>query len=122
VLPRDKYKLWIFATVDGQVHLLDGVSDQTAARVNWGSDIAGVRSGCGLGWQVLVTGNGDAGETVQAFEVADREPAATGQPAEFNGEITALWSDSDGTGAIAVSKNYGTGKYEAYRLSILCGQ
>ena len=40
MLPRDKYKLWIFATVDGQVHLLDGVTDQTAARLGWGSDIA----------------------------------------------------------------------------------
>jgi len=123
VLPRDKYKLWIFATVDGQVHLLDGVSDQTAARVNWGSDIAAVRSGCGLGWQVLVTGNLDGGsETVQAFEIADREPVVIGQPAEFRGEITALWSDSDGTGAIAVLKNSEAGKYEAYRLSIICGQ
>ena len=123
VLPRDKYKLWIFASVDGEVHLLDGVTDQTAARGNWGSDIAAVRSGCGLGWQVLVTGNGDgAAETVQAFEIADREPIAIGQPAEFSGEITALWSDSDGTGAIAVLQNSGTGKYEAYRLSIICGE
>jgi len=123
VLPRDKYKLWIIATVDGQVHFLDGVSDQTAARVNWGSDIAGVRSGCGLGWQVLVSGNLDgASETVQAFEIADREPVVIGQPEEFSGQITALWSDSDGTSAIAVSQNSETGKYEAYRLSILCGQ
>jgi len=123
MLPRDRYKLWIFVTVDGQVHLLDGVTDQTAAKLGWGSDIASVRSGCGLGWQVLVTGNGDgAGETVRAFEIADREPAAVSQPAEFSSGITALWADSDGTGAIAVSQNSETGKYEAYRLSIACGQ
>jgi len=122
MLPRDKYKLWIFATVDGQVHLLDGISDQTPAKLNWGSDIASVRSGCGLGWQVLVTGNGEsAAETVRAFEIADREPVAVSQPAEFNGSVTALWSDSDGTGAIAVSQNSETGRYEAYRLSIACG-
>jgi hypothetical protein len=123
VLPRDKYKLWIFTTVDGQVHLLDGVTDQTATRLGWGSNIASVRSGCGLGWQVLATGNVDgAAETVRAFEIADREPAAVSQPAEFNGGITALWADSDGTGAIAVSQNSETGRYEAYRLSITCGQ
>jgi hypothetical protein len=122
-LPREKYKLWIFATVDGQVHLLDGVTDQTAARLGWGSDIASVRSGCGLGWQVLVTGLGDsAGETVRAFEIADREPVAASQPVEFSGGITALWADSDGTSAIAVSHNSETGKYEAYRLSITCSQ
>jgi hypothetical protein len=123
VLPRDRYKLWIFATVDGQVHLLDGVTDQTAVRLNWGSDLASVRSGCGLGWQVLSAGNGDgASETVRAFEIADREPVAVSQPVEFSGSITALWADSDGTNAIAVSQNSETGKYEAYRLSITCGQ
>jgi hypothetical protein len=123
MLPRDKYKLWIFATVDGQLHLLDGVTDQTAARLNWGSDIASVKSGCGLGWQVLVTGNGDgAVETMRAFEIADREPVAVSQPVEFDGSVTALWTDSDGTGAIAISQNAETGKYEADRLSITCGQ
>jgi len=123
VLPREKYRLWIFAAVDGQVHLLDGVTDQTAAKLNWGSDIASVRSGCGLGWQVLVTGNVDtAAETVRAFEIADREPVAVSQPAELNGGITALWADSDGTGAIAVSQNSESRRYEAYRLSITCSQ
>jgi hypothetical protein len=123
VLPRDKYKLWIFAAVDGQVHLVDGVTDQTAGRLNWGSDIASVQSGCGLGWQVLVTGSADgAGDTVRAFEIADREAVAVSQPAEFNGGITALWADSDGTGAVAVSLNSETGRYEAYRLSIACSR
>src|SRR5580704_11400576 len=122
MLPREKYKLWVFSTVDGQVHFLDGITDQTAAKLVWGTDIASVRSACGLGWQVLVTGNGDgAGESVTAFEIADREPVTVSQPAAFNGAITALWTDSDGTGAIAVSQHSETGKYEAYRLSIACG-
>jgi len=123
MLPRDKYNLWIFATIDGQVHLLDGVSDQTPAKLGWGSDIASVHSGCGLGWQVLVAGDGNGrGETVRAFEVVDREPTLASQPAEFSGSITALWSDADGTAAIAISQNSETGRYEAYRLSIACGQ
>jgi hypothetical protein len=123
MLPRDKYKLWIFTAVDGQVHLLDGVTDQLATKLGWGSDLASVRSGCGLGWQVLATGNGDGtGESVRTFEIADREPVAVSQPLEFNGSITVLWADPDGTGAIAVSQNLETGEYEAYRLSITCGQ
>jgi len=123
MLPRNKYKLWIFSTVDGEVHMLDGLTDQTTARLNWGSDIASVRSGCGLGWQILVTGNGEgAAETVRAFEIADREPVAVSQPVEFNGAITAFWADSDGTGVIAVTQNSETERYEAYRLSIACGQ
>ena len=122
MLPRDKYNLWIFAAVDGQVHLMDGLTDQAAAKLGWGSDIAGVRSGCGQGWQVLATGSDDTGDTVRAFEIADREPVAMSQPAEFSGTITALWADSDTTGAIAVSQNSETGRYEAYRLTIACGQ
>ena len=122
-LPRDKYILWIFAAVDGQVHLLDGVTDQTYGKLDWGSDIASVRSGCGLGWQLLVTGNDAAGaDNVRAFEIADREPVAVSPPADFNGAITALWADGDGSGAIAISQNQKTGRYEAYRLSITCGQ
>ena len=123
MLPRDKYRLWIFSTVDGEVHLLDGVSDQTVAKLGWGSDIASVRSGCGVGSQVLVTGNEDgASDSVKAFEIADREPVVVSQAAGFNGKITALWADADGTGAIAISQNSETGKYEANRLSIACGQ
>jgi hypothetical protein len=122
-VPRDKYKLWIFATVDGQVHLLDGVTDQTGAKFGWGSDIASVRSGCGLDWQVLARGNGEGGsETITAFEIADREPAAVSAPLQLSGELTALWSDSDGTGVIAVSQNSGTDKYEANHLSITCSR
>ena len=122
-LPRDKYTLWIFAFADGQVHLLDGVTDQTLGKLDWGSDIASVRSGCGLGWQVLATGNDTAAaDTVKAFEIADREPVAVSQPVEFKSGITALWADWDGTGAIVVSQNPETGRYEAYRLSIACGQ
>jgi hypothetical protein len=123
ILPRDKYKLWIFATVDGQVHFLDGVTDQASARLDWGSDIASVHSGCGLGWQVLATGSGDgAGDTLRAFEIADREPVVVSQPAEFAGNITALWPESDGTTAIAVVDDSETGRYEVYRVSVTCSR
>ncbi|HEV2729896.1 MAG TPA: hypothetical protein VGV15_07675, partial [Terriglobales bacterium] len=57
-VPRGKYVLWLFATVNGQVHLLDGITDQSAGRLGWGSDIAALRSSCGSGWQVLVTRGG----------------------------------------------------------------
>ena len=35
LLPREKYTLWLFAATDGQVHMVDGVSDQ-AARLSVG--------------------------------------------------------------------------------------
>ena len=43
LLPRDKYTLWLFAATDGQVHMIDGVSDQ-AERLGWGSDLTSVRT------------------------------------------------------------------------------
>jgi hypothetical protein len=122
-LPREKYTLWLLAGVDGRVHLLDGVNDQTDGKLNWGSDLATVHSACGTGWQVLVTGHG-AGptDTVQAFEVPDREPVAASPPVEFAGGVTSLWAAADGGSAVAIVHNAENGKYEAYLLTIACGQ
>jgi hypothetical protein len=121
-LPRDKYTLWIFSAIDGQVRLLDGMTDQTT-KWAWGSDIASVRSGCGLGWQVLATSRSDGvGDTVQAFEIADRQPAALSAPVEFGGSITALWTDSESASVIAVARDSESGRYEASRLSITCSR
>jgi hypothetical protein len=122
-LPREKYILWTFAAVDGQVHFLDGVGGQTLANLGWGSDIASVRSGCGPGWQILATSNEDGpADGVRAFEIPDREPILVSAPIEFNGRITAFWADSDSTSVMAISRNSETGKYEAYQLSIDCHQ
>ena len=122
-LPREKYALWLLATVDGQIHLLDGVTDQAAGRLGWGSDLASIHSGCGAGWQILTTRRGDIStDSIRAFEIADREPAPASQPVDFDGSITALWTESGGGGAIAVAHNSQTEKYEAYRLTLTCGQ
>lgn len=121
-LPREKYTLWIFSSVDGQVHMLDGMSDQTA-RAGWGSELASVRSSCGSGWQVLATSRSEeAADTVTAYDIIDREATVASQAMDFGGRITALWSDTDGTSAFAVSRNSETGKYEAYRISLVCNQ
>jgi hypothetical protein len=121
-LPRGKYTLWLLAAADGRLHLLDGVTD-LAAKVDWGSDIATIRSSCGTGWQVLATGAGaGATDSLQAFEVPDREPIAIGQAVPLPGGVTSLWSQFDGASAAAVARNAETGKYEAYLLSISCGQ
>jgi hypothetical protein len=122
-VPREKYTLWVLAALDGQVHMLDGITDQTVGKLGWGSDIAAVHSNCGGGWQVLATGSGDGtSDTVGAFEISDREPAAVARPLEFNGNVTALWPETDPSNAVAVSRESETGKYAAYRLAIHCGQ
>ena len=122
-LPRDKYVLWLLTAVGGQVHALDGITDQTVARLGWGSDIASVRTTCGSGWQVLATQSGNAStESVRAYEFPDRDPVPMSQTLEFNGSITALWTESGGSTAVAISKNSEMGGYEAFRLAIACGQ
>ncbi len=121
-LPRDNYTLWLFAAVDGQLHLLDGMTDQVR-KADWGSDIASVRGPCGAGWTVLATGDGEGpNDNLRAYDVPDRNPLPVSPPVEFHGPITALWTETNGTLAIAISRNPETRDYEAFRLSLTCGQ
>jgi hypothetical protein len=117
-LPHGEYSLWVFAAVDGSVHLLDGVNELTP-KLPWGSDIAAVKSDCGSGSQILASAKSAAGDSLRAYEILDREPAPVGAAAEFNGVLTALWSKDDGS-AVAVERNPDTGKYEAYSLAVVC--
>jgi len=122
-IPQDKNTLWLFAMVDGQVHLLDGSADQVIAAPGWGSDIATARSACGSGWQILATGSGDgARDSLRAFELPDHEPVAMSAPLEINGRITSLWTESGGSGVVAVARNNDAGGYEAFRLTVTCGR
>ena len=121
-VPREKYTLWLFASADGKVHLVDGMNDQLA-QFEWGSDIAAVRTGCGAGSQVFATTPGDqAQDSIRAYEFPDRDPVAVSAAVDFSGPVSALWTEARGDGAIAIAKNRDTGSYEAFRLSLACGQ
>ena len=124
-LARANYTLWIFARTDGSVHLMDGINDVPvhAAR-DWGSDLVAVKSSCGAGTQLLVSaaGDGEAADTVRAFEIADREPVEVSPAVEFSGPVSALWPSAEGRTAIAVTKNPKTGRFDAFELAITCGQ
>jgi len=122
LVPREKYALWLFAGIDGQVHLVDGLNDQTA-KFGWGSDLATVKTGCGAGWQVLATGAGGfAGDSVRAYEFPDRDPVAVSAVVDFPGPISALWTEARGDTAVAITRDQQTGSYEAYRLAVACNQ
>ena len=121
-LPRGKYTLWLFAATDGQVHMVDGLSDRTT-KLEWGSDVTMVKSSCGAGWQVLSTSaGGRGGDSVRAYEIPDRDPVAASAAIDFAGKITALWTEARGDTAVAVMKNPETGSYEAFRLAMACDQ
>ncbi len=121
-LPRSAYTLWAIAAVDGSLHLVDGMTDQATRGGKWGSDLAAIQSSCGAGTQLLVSESGDTErDGLRAFEVPDRDPVATSSAVEFDGRIVALWPESGGNGTIAIVKRKDTGWYEAYRVSISCG-
>jgi len=122
LLPRDKYTLWLFAAIGGEVDMVDGVSDQ-AARFGWGSDLATVKPQCGAGWQVLASSSGDqAGDSVRAYEFPDRDPVAVSATVEFSGAITALWTEARGDTAVVVVRDRETESYAAFRLAMACSQ
>jgi hypothetical protein len=120
--PRSGYTLWAFAAVDGSLHFVDGTTDQAIRGGKWGSDLAAVHSTCGTGTQLLVAeGGSPERDSLRAFEIPDRDPVPASSAVEFDGRIVALWPESSGTGATAIVRRKDTGWYEAYRVSISCG-
>ena len=122
-VPRANYALWIFAGLDGQVHLLDGINQQVLTRIRWGSNVAAVHPACRPDSLVLAdAADSDPTESIQAYAFADRDPSSVSPKLTFNGNITALWSMPSGESAIAVYRNSGTGNYEALQLNLDCGR
>ncbi len=122
LLQREENPVWLFAGVDGQLHIFDGTADRSV-ELNWDSDLAGVRTSCGAGWQALVTSPADGvPESVRAYEVPDRDPVAVSTAIDVPGAISALWTEARGDTAVVVARNPETGNYEAFRLALACGQ
>jgi len=115
---------WVLSGLDGRAHLLTGNAEPVVDVGGWGSQIVGLQSGCGHGWQVLASRAGDLNEpdAVQAYEIANGKPVPVSSPIEFAGPITELWPLAGGSGAIAIARNLQTEAYEAYRVSVSCGQ
>lgn len=116
--PDSKESLF-FAQTNGSLRLSDTPSE---AGSGWGSNLAGIRSGCGRNWHILFTGTGDytQSDSIQAGEAEGGAIAPVGAPVDFPGPVTALWTASDSNTAIAICKNLSTGRYEAFSLSIAC--
>lgn len=114
--PASSTPLHLVATApDGRALLFDGASTPVATFSGWGSDVAALYSASRSRWPVLVTGAGDwtEADTIQAFDIVNRQAVPVSSEIEFDGPITALWSEGENT-ALAVSRNLKTGMYEAY--------
>jgi hypothetical protein len=113
---------WILGLVDGRTQLADGAFEPVAFLGPWGSDVAATEARCAGGTQVLSTRPGDARETdsLRAWSLVNRAPAALTPPLDLPGPVTALWS-LGGAGAVAVVHDLATGRYSAYAITVVCG-
>jgi hypothetical protein len=114
----------IEAGIDGLARLYKPDDQRPVATFpGWGSDIAGIKSGCGSGWQVLVTRTGDWTErdAVQAFEIEGKRAVAVSPALEFAGPVLVLQASENKDTGLAVVRNLQTGRYEAHVLSLSCG-
>jgi hypothetical protein len=81
-----------------------------------------MKSACSGANEFLATGARDYTHTdsLQVFQTESSGTVAISAELEFPGPITALHAVSDTPRAVV--RNLKTGNYEAYRLSISCGQ
>jgi hypothetical protein len=112
----------LHAMVEGGTRIFDAALDPVGNIAGWGSDIVGTGARCGGGSQMLATrpGDGAGPDAIQAFSIVNRVPVALTAPVDFPGPVTALWPVDD-SAALAVSWNPGTGKYQAYVVTVVCG-
>lgn len=113
----------IATTPDGRALLFDGSSRPVAFFAGWGSDVAALYSATRAPWPLLATRAGDwtALDSIQAFDIIDRQAVAISGEIDFAGPITALWSEGENT-VLAVSRNLKTGMYEAYFIHAVYNQ
>jgi hypothetical protein len=89
-----------------------------------GSRAVLVRNQCGQNQQFLVTGAGDDTQPdfVQLFESQGLRSFPISDPLNFAGALVALHAYGTDAAATGIVRNFETGNYEAYRISISCGQ
>ena len=116
---------------DGTTRLFEDGANPVAEFSAWGGEIASIHNGCGSGWQLLVTSKTDRtkADSVRAVEIQSRQARDVSSPLEMPGPVIALRTSAmraaadalSNTSAVAIVRNLQTGRYEAYRLTITCG-
>jgi hypothetical protein len=112
------------AATDGKTYLYNDAGKSEGTIDGWGSNIAGIKTACGSGWQVLATRPGDwtVVDSLAAYEIVDRNAVAIGEPIDFPGPVIGLSPAPDGRTADAVVLDRDAGLYEAYTISLSCGR
>lgn len=112
--------MWLMAGIDGRTQLVDAGGQPQATFSGWGSELADIDTTC-AGKLALVTKPRDWTEldSVQAFQIVNRQPVAVSDALEFAGPVVALWPSGAGA-AVAISRDLKTGRYAAFSLAISC--
>jgi hypothetical protein len=124
--PARTYTLWAFAAVDGSLHLVDGMTDQAIR----GAKKVGQRSGRGSTptaararscWSRKAEMQSATACAPSRFPIAIQLPVSAAAEFDGRGAIVALWPESERQRATAIVRRKDTGWYEAYRVSVSCG-
>jgi hypothetical protein len=128
-LPRPAGSAMLLNPVSGGVLIVENAAAKPVSGTSdWGSDFAVIRSGCGAGAQVLVSGSGAAasGDSLRAFEISGREAVPVSAPLPVDGAITAISPASDagavttGAAATIIVRRDAPLRYEASHVAALC--
>ncbi|HMF92369.1 MAG TPA: hypothetical protein VKL40_17115 [Candidatus Angelobacter sp.] len=115
---------WLFTGTDGRARLYQNdVSSPAVVFNGWGSNLAALHSGCGSGWQLLVSAPTDnlRSDTLQAVEIAGREAQTVSPAMDLPGPVAAMWTSGKNSDAVnLVMQSPLTGKYEALILTVSC--
>jgi hypothetical protein len=114
---------WLLTMLDGRMQILDAALEPVGNLTSWGSDIATIEARCRGGWQILATKPGEAREpdAVRAFQLVNRTPVPLSSPLELPGPVTAFWSMA-GNAVLAVVNDLSTGRYQAFVITVNCGE
>ncbi len=122
-IPRTSGSAILLNEVNGNVLLVENaVAGLVSGTNDWGSDFAVIRSGCGSGAQVLVSGSGPAvtGDSLSAFEIPGRDAIPVSAPMPIDGSITAMIAAPDGTTANMIVRRDAPTRYEVWNVAALC--
>jgi hypothetical protein len=127
-IPRASGSAMLLNGIDGRVILIENnVLKPISGANDWGSDFAMLRSGCGSGSQVLVSGSGAAapGDSLRAWEIVGREAIAVSAPISVDGTVMAIQGTTtqgigDGNSATVIVRRDAPTRYEVWNASALC--
>lgn len=112
---------FLITGVDGKVQLAEnGALATIAGTRDWGSDLAVLDSGCGMGTQVIASGSGEAmSDSLRAYELPALEAVPVSAPLAMDGTVTAMWAAPDAKSVFAVVRK-AANQYEVDRVTALC--